>query len=46
MSVSQVEHALKHILEERADVLAFETHEAPCLVRQEHGASWVNHLSF
>jgi hypothetical protein len=27
MSVSQVEHALKHILEERADVLARETHE-------------------
>jgi hypothetical protein len=31
MSVSQVEHALKHILEERADVLARET---GCIKRQ------------
>ena len=31
MSVSQVEHSLKHILEERADVLARET---GCIKRQ------------
>jgi hypothetical protein len=45
MSVSQVEHCLKHILEERADVLARET---GCIKRQRKfsGADLLQTLAF